>query len=58
MRINNEAIKNYIRVMDSLDMSEAKKQEIIRNCALYATSRKIKTRNYKIVSVKIKEKTF
>lgn len=58
MRINNEAIKSYIRVMDSLDMSEAKKQEIIRNCALYATSRKIKTRNYKIVSVKIKEKTF
>ncbi len=58
MRINNEAIKSYIRVMDSLDMSEAKKQEIIRNCALYATSRKIKTRKYKIVSVKIKEKTF
>lgn len=58
MRINNKAIENYIRVMDCLDMSESKKQEIIRNCALYATSKKIKTRNYKMVSVKIKEKTF
>lgn len=43
--------------MDTLDMSEEKKQEIIRNCALYATSRKIKTRNCRIVSVKAKEET-
>lgn len=57
MRIKNRAIKNYIRVMDTLDMSEEKKQEIIRNCALYATSRKIKTRNYTIVSAKAKEET-
>ncbi len=57
MRIKNRAIKNYIRVMDTLDMSEEKKQEIIHNCALYATSRKIKTRNYRIVSVKAKEET-
>lgn len=57
MRIKNRAIKNYIRVMDTLDMSEEKKREIIRNCALYATSRKIKTRNYTIVSAKAKEET-
>ncbi len=57
MRIKNKSIKSYITVMENLDVSDAKKQEIIRNCALYATSRKIKTRNYKIVSVKISEKT-
>lgn len=57
MRIKNRAIKSYIRVMDTLDVSNAKKQEIIRNCALYATSQKIKTRSYHIVSVTAKEKS-
>ena len=56
MRIKNKSIKSYISVMETLDMSEAKKQDIIRNCALYATSVKIKSGSYKIVPVKSNEK--
>ena len=55
MRIENKALKEYARVMNSVDISEEKKQNIIRNCALYATSRRIKTRKFKITVVKEKE---
>lgn len=57
MRINNKAIKSYISVMSAIDLSEEAKRQIIRNCALSATSRKIKARNYRIVPVKVKEKS-
>ncbi|MBR6784709.1 MAG: hypothetical protein IKM25_00495 [Clostridia bacterium] len=55
MKIENKALKEYVRVMNNVDICEDKKQQIIRNCALYATSRRIRTRRYKITAVKKKE---
>jgi hypothetical protein len=55
MRIENKALKEYVKVMNSVDICEEKKQQIIRNCALYATSRKIRTRKFKITVAKEQE---
>ena len=55
MRIENKALKKYVKVMNSFDICEEKKQQIIRNCALYATSHRIRTRRFKITAVKKKE---
>ena len=55
MRIENKALKEYVKVMNSVDICDDKKQQIIRNCALYATSRKIRTRKFKITVAKEKE---
>ncbi len=50
------AIKDYRRVMNSVQLSDEAKQRIVRNCARYATVRKIKTGNFTVTAV-IKEKT-
>ena len=55
MKIENKALKEYVRVMNNVDICQEKKQQIIRNCALYATSRRIRTRKFKITAVKKKE---
>ncbi len=57
MTVNNSSLIEYSRVMNCVEISEETKQRIIRNCARYATSRKIKSRKYKIIAVKKKETT-
>ncbi len=54
-KINNPHIKEYARVMNCVDMDDAAKQRIIRNCARYGTLMKIKSGKFKIIAVK-KEK--
>jgi hypothetical protein len=45
------SIKNYKRIMNSVDVAPEVKHQIIENCAKYATFRKIKTRRYNIIAV-------
>lgn len=49
-------LKEYVRVMNCIDVEDEVKQQIIKNCARYSTLNKIKAGKYKIVAVK-KEKT-
>lgn len=56
MKINNKHLKEYSRVMNCVDIDDAAKQRIIRNCARYSTLNKIKSGKFKITAVK-KEKT-
>lgn len=51
-----KAIKDYRRVMNSVQLSDEAKQRITRNCARYATVKKIKSGNFTVTAV-IKEKT-
>lgn len=48
-------IKEYARVMSCVDVDDAVKQQIIRNCARRSTLEKMKSGKYKIIAVK-KEK--
>ncbi len=54
MRPNN-LLKEYKRVMCCLDINDAVKQQIIKNCARYSTIKKIRAGKYKIIAIK-KEK--
>lgn len=54
-KINNPHIQEYARVMNCVDIDNAAKQRIIRNCARYGTLMKIKSGKFKIIAVK-KEK--
>lgn len=54
-KINNPHINEYARVMNCVDMDNAAKQRIIRNCARYGTLMKIKSGKFKVIAVK-KEK--
>lgn len=56
MKIKNQALSEYKRVMSCVDIDETAKQQIIKNCARYSTMKKIKSGKFKIVAVK-KEKT-
>lgn len=56
MKTNNPHINEYARVMNCIDMDNAAKQRIIRNCARYGTLMKIKSGKFKVIAVK-KEKT-
>ncbi len=49
-------IENYVRVMNSITMSEEAQKCIIRNCARYSTLQKIKGGSFVITAGK-KEKT-
>lgn len=51
----NNQLKEYKRVMSCVDIDDAVKQQIIKNCARYSTMKKIRAGKYKIVAVK-KEK--
>lgn len=51
-----ETIKDYRRVMNSVRLSNEAKQRIAKNCAKYATVKKIKSGNFTVTAV-IKEKT-
>ena len=42
----------YVRVMNSVDVGESVKQQIITNCARYSTLRKIRAGKFKLVAVK------
>lgn len=55
MKPNNQ-LKEYVRVMNCVDVDEDVKQQIINNCARYSTLNKIKAGKYKIIAVK-KDKT-
>ena len=52
----NNCIGEYKRVMNCVDIDEAAKQQIIKNCARYSTMKKIKSGKFRIIAVK-KEKT-
>lgn len=52
----NNCISEYKRVMNCVDIDEAAKQQIIKNCARYSTMKKIKAGKFRIIAVK-KEKT-
>ena len=52
----NNCISEYKRVMNCVDIDEAAKQQIIKNCARYSTLKKIKSGKFRIIAVK-KEKT-
>lgn len=52
----NNCISEYKRVMNCVDIDEAVKQQIIKNCARYSTMKKIKAGKFRIIAVK-KEKT-
>ena len=51
-----QVIKEYRRVMNSVQLSDETKHRIARNCARYATVKKIKSGNFTVTAV-IKEKT-
>ncbi len=52
----NNGLKEYIRVMNSVDIDDAVKVQIIKNCARHSTLHKIKLGKFKITVVK-KDKT-
>lgn len=52
----NSGLKEYVRVMNCVDVDDSVKQQIIINCARRGTLQKIKAGKYKITAVK-KEKT-
>lgn len=52
----NNGLKEYIRVMNSVDIDDAVKAQIIKNCARHSTLHKIKLGKFKITVVK-KDKT-
>lgn len=49
-------IDSYVKVMNSVTMSDDAKKCIIRNCARYSTLQKIKSSSY-VISANKKEKT-
>ena len=51
-KINNPLINEYARVMNCVDMDNAAKQRIIKNCARYGTLMKIKSGRFKLIAVK------
>ncbi len=56
MKLNNQALSEYKRVMNSLDISDGAKHQIITTCARYGTLKKIKSGKFRLTAV-IKEKT-
>lgn len=50
--VPNNNIKEYIRVMNSIDIDDSVKQQIIQNCARHSTLHKIKSGKFKITAVK------
>ncbi len=49
-------INSYVRVMNSVTMSDEAKKCIIRNCARYSTLQKIKNGSF-VITANQKEKT-
>lgn len=54
--MKNNSIKEYRRIMQSVDLSDEAKQRITKNCAKYSTLKKIKMGKFTVTAVK-KEKT-
>ncbi len=52
----NNVMKEYVRVMNSVDIDDSVKLQIIKNCARHSTLNRIKFRKFKITAVK-KNKT-
>lgn len=48
----NNGLKEYIKIMNSLDIDDAVKAQIIKNCARHSTLHKIKLGKFKITVVK------
>ncbi len=47
----SKAIRDYRRIMNSVDVAPEVKHQIIENCAKYSTFRKIKSRKFNIIAV-------
>ncbi|MBQ2848345.1 MAG: hypothetical protein IJE74_08840 [Clostridia bacterium] len=45
-------LKEYIRVMNCVDVDDSVRQQIITNCARYSTMKKIKAGKFKITAIK------
>ena len=45
-------LKEYIRVMNCVDVDDSVKRQIITNCARYSTMKKIRAGKFKITAVK------
>ena len=56
MKTNNQALKEYKRVVNGIAIDGIAKHRIIQNCARYSTLKKIRSGKFKITAV-IKEKT-
>lgn len=52
MKTKNRALKEYVRVMNCIDIDEEAKKRIVKNCARYSTVKKIKSGKFKIIAVK------
>ncbi len=50
-------IENYIRVMNTVDLSSEAKQRIAKNCARYSTLQKIRHGKFVITAVKSEKTT-
>ncbi len=55
MKPNNQ-LSEYKRIMNCVDVDDAVKHQIIKNCARYSTMKRIKAVKFKVTAV-IKEKT-
>ncbi len=45
-------LKEYVRVMNCLDIDEEAKKRIVRNCARYSTMKKVRSGKFKVTAVK------
>lgn len=52
----NNRLGEYKRIMNCVDVDDAVKHQIIKNCARYSTMKRIKAVKFKVTAV-IKEKT-
>ncbi len=52
MKTKNRALKEYVRVMNCIDIDEEAKKRIIKNCARYSTMKKVRSGKFKVVAVK------
>lgn len=52
----NSQLNEFKRILNCVDVEDAVKQRIIKNCARYSTMKKIRSGKYRVIAVK-KEKT-
>lgn len=55
MKPNNQ-LNEYKRIMRCVDVDDAVREQIIKNCARYSTMKRIRSVKYKVTAV-IKKKT-
>lgn len=52
MKTKNSALKEYVRVMNCIDIDEEAKKRIIKNCARYSTMKKVRSGKFRVIAVK------